>query len=339
MKQKISKQLKLIGRVALSGAILLYLISKIDFAAAKDSLSTLHLGYLALALVPSVVELILKSLKWQMLLRIKNIRVPFYEIFKIYYISSFIGTFLPSSLGIDVLRSYSMSRFIRNAQESVSTVFVDRLLGVLSLIFVVLLGVLSVQTGLINNIWQFVLTIVGVIFILFTGLILSRHLIVLLEKILKQFRIKPEKIRKYIDLLHNIYNSIIDFKNNKVQVFKVFLVSIVFQFSRIAITWCVGLSFGIDLSIKYWIIIVPLVTLATMLPLAVGGIGIREGAFVFFLNKMGVPIETGFLLSITVFLLAVFTAIPGFGFYLRYGINTSRDNNTDFKNGPNVQQN
>jgi len=311
---------KYLGRMVLSGAIFLYLLNKIDWSAARDTLSSLKYGYILLALIPTMVELVLKSVKWRMLLKVKNIRVPFWEIFKIYYISSFIGTFLPSSLGIDLLRSYSLSRYIKNTHDSVSTVVVDRLLGIISLIFVVLMGVLAIETGFVNNTWQFVITIIVCLFVLFGGVILSRYLIVFMEWILYKLHFSPAKIEKYVSLLHRIYDSIIDFKNNKWAVFKVFLVSIIFQFSRVAISYFIALSFDIHIGIKYWIIIVPLVTLATMLPLAVGGIGIREGAFVFFLSKLGVSISTAFLLSIVTFLLVIIISLPGFVFYLLYGL-------------------
>ncbi|HPG40381.1 MAG TPA: lysylphosphatidylglycerol synthase transmembrane domain-containing protein [bacterium] len=320
MKPDYKNICKYLGRMVLSGAIFLYLVNKIDWSAARSTLASLKYEYILIALIPTMVELVLKSVKWRMLLKVKNIRVPFWEIFKIYYISSFIGTFLPSSLGIDLLRSYSLSRYIRNTHDSVSTVVVDRLLGIISLIFVVLMGVLAIETGFVNNTWQFIITIIICLFVLFGGVILSRYLIVFLEWILYKLHFSPPKIEKYVTLLHRIYDSIIDFKNNKWAVFKVFLVSIVFQFSRVAISYFIALSFDIHIGIKYWIIIVPLVTLATMLPLAVGGIGIREGAFVFFLSKLGVSISTAFLLSIVTFLLVIIISLPGFVFYLLYGL-------------------
>ncbi len=311
---------KYLGRMVLSGAIFLYLLDKIDWSVAKSTLGALRYEFILLALIPTMIELILKSVKWRMLLQVKNIRVPFWEIFKIYYISSFIGTFLPSSLGIDLLRSYSLSRYIKNTHDSISTVVVDRLLGIISLIFVVLMGVLAIKTGFINNTWQFIITIVVCIVVLFWGVILSRYLIILLEVLLKKFHYNPAKTEKYITLLQRIYDSIIDFKNNKLAILRVFLVSIVFQFSRIAISYFVALSFDIHIGVRYWIVIVPLVTLATMLPLAIGGIGVREGAFVFFLSKLGVSISTAFLLSIVTFLLVIVISIPGFVFYLLYGL-------------------
>ena len=319
-----NRVLKFIGRMVLSGAIFFYLLSKIEFEVVRTTLASLKYKYILLALVPILIELILKSYKWQMLLKVKNIKVPFFEIFKIYYISSFIGMFLPSSLAIDLLRTYSLSRYIKNTHDSVSTVFVDRLIGILSLVFVVLIGVLAVKTNFINSTIQLIITIIISIFLLFGGIILSRHVIVFIEWLLKKFRFSHKKIEKYTNLLHRIYESIIDFKNNKIQVFKVFLVSIFFQFNRVAISYAVALSFNLNISLKYWIIIVPLVTLATMLPLAIGGIGVREGAFVFFLSQLGVSISTAFLLSLTTFLLVVVTSLPGFVLYLRYGLSVKR---------------
>ncbi|MBN2412331.1 flippase-like domain-containing protein [candidate division KSB1 bacterium] len=326
-----NRVIKFFSRMVLSGAILLYLLSKIDIEVARTTLGSLKYKYLLLALIPILIELILKSYKWQMLLQVKYIKVPFFQIFKIYYISSFIGMFLPSSLAIDLLRTYSLSRYIKNTHDSVSTVFVDRLLGVLSLVFVVLIGILAVKTNFINNTVQLVITILVSLFILFSCIILSRYVIVFFEWVLKKCKFSHLKIEKYTNLLHRIYQSIIDFKNNKIEVFKVFLISIFFQFNRVAISYAVALSFNLNISFKYWVIIVPLVTLATMLPLAIGGIGVREGAFVFFLSQLGVSISTAFLLSLTTFLLVVITSLPGFGFYLMYGLSIKRIEEDQFE--------
>ena len=72
MQPKHKKMFKFIGRMALSGAILAYLLSKINYEAARESIASIRFEYLLLALLPSVIELVLKSVKWQMLMRIKD---------------------------------------------------------------------------------------------------------------------------------------------------------------------------------------------------------------------------------------------------------------------------
>ena len=47
--------------------------------------------------------------------------------------------------------------------------------------------------------------------------------------------------------------------------------------------------------------IVSVVSLVSMLPLALGGLGLREGAYAFLLQQYGVPLSLGISLSLGVF--------------------------------------
>jgi uncharacterized protein (TIRG00374 family) len=319
-KLKSQKSWSYIGRAVISAVIFLYLLNKVDFVVVRKHLASLKLEYIYISLVPLVLEMILKSLKWQMLLKVKNIRIPFMEIFKIYYVSSFLGMFLPSSLGIDFLRTYGLFKQINNANDSISSVFIDRILGILSLLFVVFLGILAIKTDLIGNATRIVI-VIGIILVAILGtVLLFRHVLRFLQWLSLRFKIKKFDVERSLRILQEIYTSIISFKENKLAIFKVFIVSIFFQMNRIAITYILALALNINIDIIYWIIIVPLVTLATMIPFAIGGIGIREGAFIFFLGKLGVSFSNAFLLSLVIFILGVFTLLPGLFLYLRSGI-------------------
>ena len=317
---KKSKYLRLGGRVALSAVILVYLLSKIDFTLLGDGLIRIRYMYLLISLVPFFVEIVLKAYKWQMLLELKDIDVPFLKIFKIYYISSFLGIFLPSSLGIDLLRSYSLSKHTQNTRDSISTVFVDRLLGIMSLVFVVTVGLLLVKTSYASSSLRLVLVACLILLAMFIFLLLFRYVMRALESMLIKLNITGKTVEKTIEMLHAIYTSIVGFRKHKMDVLKVFLVSIVFQLNRIVITYILSLSLDIDIELGYWLIIVPLVTLISMLPLSIAGLGVREGAFMYFLGQFGVDLATAFLLSFIAFILGIVVALPALFLYLKSGL-------------------
>ena len=309
------------GRFVFSGIILFYLLRKIDFDALEERLSSLRLEYIIIAIVPGILEMILKSLKWQMLLKVKNISTPLTEIIKIYYVSGFLSKFLPSSLSIDFFRTYSLSKQINNAHDSISTVFIDRIIGILSLIFVVSFGILAIKTEFVDNALISIIILICICLLGITlSLLLFTPLLVILEPLLRKLRIKNFDGEKITRTLREIYKSIISFRQYKSTVFNVFIVSIFFQMNRIAITYIVALALDIDIGFPYWVVIVPLVTLATMLPIAVGGLGVREGAFVFFLNQLGVNVSTAFALSLVIFFLGNLLILPGLIFYFKSGI-------------------
>lgn len=309
-----------IGRAFFSAIILLYLLYKVDLDSLKRGITSLKFVYIYLSLLPLFLEMVLKSLKWQMLLKVKNFFIAFSKIFKIYYVSSFLGMFLPSSLGIDVLRSYSLAKEIKNTHHSISTVFIDRILGILSLIFVVTLGVFAIKTKFTVNAVKIIILIFVCLIAVLAMLLVFEQLLNILERLLGRLKLGRFRIDKLIHALREIHASIVDFKRNKWAIFQVFLVSVLFQINRIAITYIVALALDVNIDFAYWVVIVPLVTLATMLPFAIGGLGIREGAFIFFLGQLGVSISTSFLLSFVIFMLGIITLLPGLVMYLRGGM-------------------
>ena len=309
-----------IGRALFSAIILLYLLYKVDLDSLKRGITSLKYVYIYLSLLPFFLEMVLKSLKWQMLLKVKNFFIAFSKIFKIYYVSSFLGMFLPSSLGIDILRSYSLAKEINNTHHSISTVFIDRILGIVSLIFVVTVGVFVIKTEFTVNAVKIVILIFVCLTAVLAMLLIFEQLLNILERLLGRLKLGRFRIDKLIHVLREIHASIVGFKQNKWAIFQVFLVSVLFQINRIAITYIVALALDVNIDFAYWVVIVPLVTLATMLPFAIGGLGIREGAFIFFLGQLGVSISTSFLLSFVIFILGIITLLPGLVMYLRGGM-------------------
>ena len=62
-------------------------------------------------------------------------RPPFGAVMHIFFVSSFVGNFLPS-IGGDVYRAFSLARLSVSWRESAASVLMDRMLGVLSMVMV-----------------------------------------------------------------------------------------------------------------------------------------------------------------------------------------------------------
>jgi uncharacterized membrane protein YbhN (UPF0104 family) len=70
-------------------------------------------------------------------------------------------------------------------------------------------------------------------------------------------------------------------------------------------------SVGIDVAFVQFMILLPPVILATILPISIGGWGMRETAMVFTLSLVGVEPERAFALSILVGILTLVMSLPG----------------------------
>ena len=61
---------------------------------------------------------------------------------------------------------------------------------------------------------------------------------------------------------------------------------------------------------------VPIVNFLGMLPISLGGLGVREAGFVFFLGTVGISSEAAFTMSLLIYFLGVGSTLPGAWFYL-----------------------
>ena len=83
------------------------------------------------------------------------------------------------------------------------------------------------------------------------------------------------------------------------------------QAGNIVLVWEVGQALGAQVPFGYYWVLVPMVTLLTMLPVSVNGMGVRENATVLFLAPLGVPDTIAMPLALLWF--AVFLAISLLG--------------------------
>jgi uncharacterized protein (TIRG00374 family) len=59
---------------------------------------------------------------------------------RIFFVSTFVGTFLPASVGGDAVRAYGLSKEGVQGVDAVASVLMDRLLGVISILIVAIAG-------------------------------------------------------------------------------------------------------------------------------------------------------------------------------------------------------
>jgi uncharacterized membrane protein YbhN (UPF0104 family) len=59
-----------------------------------------------------------------------------------------------------------------------------------------------------------------------------------------------------------------------------------------------GAALGLNVPTVFYFILIPLVAVATMIPVSLNGLGVREGAFVFFLAQAGVPEDQALSLAL-----------------------------------------
>jgi hypothetical protein len=83
--------------------------------------------------------------------------------------------------------------------------------------------------------------------------------------------------------------------------------SIVVQVGNVVLVWLIGVALGAEVPLAYYFVFVPMVSLLTLLPVSVNGMGVREGGVVLFLKQVGVDEPTALTLALLWF--AVFAVV------------------------------
>ena len=291
----------IILRSACSAALLAYLVYKTDFTPLRETLLGFRPWFYLLAIIGVCVYQYLYGLILKILLSTKGNKVGAFEIFRLLIISIFFGTFLPGGAGPDIILAYNLSRSTPRKEDALSALIFTRMMT----LFVMLLAasIFSMLPGVsvpyIRNLTLMLLSI----FLLFYFTISSARGLRLSQKLFSRYR--------WATLFHQTHCAVSSYGKNKVILLTVFLMSILAVSSKVVIDYIIALSLGLDIRLIYFFIFVPLVSIVTIIPVSISGIGVREGAYVKLLSTIGLAPANSFSISILSFSLSLWFCIAG----------------------------
>ena len=296
-------------RVLLSASVLAYLLSTLDGGEAWRAMTTVNPRYLLAAVVVDAITRATMIGRWIVLIRSQGDAISFWSAGRIFLVSSFIGTALPTG-GADITRAYALSQHTDNGRAAVAAVAVDRLLGVTALMLLAVVGLSLTSDDATNPLRLFVTTISVVTVIATTTAFFGDYLTNL---------IFPTQIQQ-----HPIGQWIIETADN-IALFRtryrvlaiVFLQSLLVQALRIFEVFLLGSGLGLNVDLTYYLSFMPIGLLAFMLPVSIAGIGVPQGIVVWLLQPLGISGAQSFALSTLIVVLGVFCTIPGLFLYLR----------------------
>jgi len=298
----------LLSRIIISVVLLflLFKFNKIDFNSLINDIKGADRMFLALGFVIALLVHVLGFLRWRMLLRVAEINVPFKKLVSSFCGGIFFSIFLPSTIGGDLVKTADLVSHTQKAKQVIATVFLDRLSGYVGLVLVVLPAVL-LGGWLINDktvyfsVALIVILLIGVLLLLFNSSIYNR---------IASFLSVPGsgKIR---DALRNMHRELHIFRNHKKTIIANLALSFLVQLLFPLGAYFAGLSLGIKINPIYFLIFLPIISAITLLPIAIGGLGLREGLFVVYFAKAGVIKQLALAMSLLSFSFVVFSGAIG----------------------------
>lgn len=207
------------------------------------------------------------------------------------FIGYFFNNFLPTAIGGDIVKAYYASKKTNNKVASYAAVLTDRLLGLVATLLIALIGILFIGKSLDN---KFIVSIVPVIFILTVAMIM--FLLKKNNRVEKAYSGKKGIFYKIKEKSSKLYDGINLYRNSPMLLVKGIALSLGLQAVSISSVYLLVLSIGGDVPLFRLFLIIPLIWAVSMLP-SLNGLGVREGAFVYFLKGYIGP-EKAFAISL-----------------------------------------
>ena len=137
------KQWTNILKIVVSIILLALIFMTIDVGALFATMQNAHPSWLAAALVMMIIGVVIRAIRWQILLNALDVRVPIGELTAIYFIGFLFNNLLPSGLGGDAMRVVELNRHSPRISDTITSVVVDRFLGLFALQAIALVALLT----------------------------------------------------------------------------------------------------------------------------------------------------------------------------------------------------
>lgn len=305
----------LLLRAALTTAIFVYLLRDIDWPAAVRALAGFSAIGLETFLLLIAADRVLMFARWATLMRMTT-TLPLRELARIFFVSSFVGSFLPAGVGGDAARAISLARQTQRPGAAIAGVVLDRLLGLQAVAISGCLGVIAAGS-LVPETLRNITLAASLLFI-------AVSIAALFADSFATWLLHPWRGWRAADALSALSADVSEYRRHPGILWRVAALSLLVQIVRIVLAWDIGRNLGIPLSIGYYWVFMPLNILVTLLPLSIGGFGVPQGAMVWSLAPLGVDSTPAFLLSMLFTLAGTIGNLPGAVLYIRGRTRTPR---------------
>jgi len=293
--KKIGKFIPILGIV-----LFIYIIYNIGVEKIANVFVTIQIEFFILAFLMVFLRLFVYTYKWSFICKKMKLTISYLELFKLYLIGIFYANLTPGGLGLHLRLFYlrkktnaSIGKCAANSIIDLETAFITGLfIGFIGIIFLI-----DFYPGLFPILLLFLL-IHGAILVIFMkksgG---SRFFKIFIKPFIpKKYR---EGIDQSVELLYEDMPRLRD-------IFIPFLIDIIIWAIIGTQVYIIALGFSVDIPYLTFLILHAISVVAIgILPISIGGLGVREGIFVFLLLPFGVEAEVAFVISLSGYIVKV----------------------------------
>lgn len=293
-------------RVGISIVLLAYLFKQTDEKALFNIVRNSDKALLVTAFFVFSLNYILCLFRWKMLLEAAKINLSLKRVIISFAGGTFFNLFLPSTIGGDFVRSVDLAIHTKRPREIIATVLLDRLSGYIGLVVVALVATLLgfkliAEKGVFLSVGLITLILVLVLVVLFNKTVYSK-----INKFLHSARVGGIK-----ESIKNLHHEMHIFRHKQDIILSNLVLSLLVQIISPVSFYIIALSLDVKVNILYFFIFMPIITAITLLPISIGGLGIRDTSTILFFAQAGIGKNTAFAMSLISFSFILICGILG----------------------------
>lgn len=327
---KLRQTLSTVLKLGIAIAVMAVIFYKMDMSQLKATLQSTAgewpwlLGGFLFCLPP----VLLCMVRWKMILDAQGMHLGWRRVNSIFFIGLFFNSFMIGPTGGDLVKAYYTARETHHKKtEAVSTILIDRIIGLLALAILVGVMILIRWDFFMGNpvSRMYAVPALTACAIMIGGGILafSVHIFEVFPWIKRWNHIPIAG--KLLDTLERVYNAFYVCRANPRLLLRLILTALAVQSSFVVVGWCVGHALKIDAAFIDYLSFSPVVGLIGGIPITPGGTGIREAVSIHLWSALHITSDKALLLAFIPYLSMLVWGLPGGILFLRQGKEHSAD--------------
>jgi hypothetical protein len=287
-------------RISISIAMLIFLFRMVDLRNLVSAVKEARFSLLALACGVFSLNYILAFVRWRELFTVVKIRPPDRKLITAFTGGTVFNLFLPTSIGGDLVRSIDLSVNTRKPREVVATVIMDRLSGFAGLMILAFSASvfgwrLLEDRVVLSSLIIMVTALAAILFILFNSFLYGK---------ISGFLKNPDA-GKIKEALAGVHEHLHNFKKHRNLILGNIVLSVLIQSVTPVVFYIMARAMGLPGGIVQFLIVMPIIGAISLVPISIGGLGVRDAAVVFFFAKIGIARDAAFAMSLLSFVFIV----------------------------------
>lgn len=277
-----------LAKFTLGFALLAYILRYFDFHDVWQRIESANRLYLAAAFGLGILQSICFSLRWRYLASCTGANLPVDQAIIGNFELSFFSQFVPTAVAGDVVRIIRAQRSGLTLSQSVTSIFLDRAIGLTTIVFFTPLMFALAPHSVSNERLSWAIWGLNILFA--GGLIATYFIGPAIETVFGTHRI----VRLLVMISEAFRTLVHSFTISSFAVLASIVGYALTGFALMAIAAATSVSIGFSAAL----LAICLMTLATFIPISIGGWGVREGAGLLALGLFAVSPQDALAISI-----------------------------------------